>query len=93
MSNSVDLAGIEVQSGVNERGVGFCTVVATSSKGDILLGQLEPDRVRQMALHWLGAAEAAEQDAVVFRLLRDDFDLDLSAIGAFITKMREEREG
>jgi len=90
--SSVDLAGIEVQSGVNEQGVGFCHVIATSTKGDILMGQLEPDRVRQMALDWLGAAEAADQDAVVFRLLRDDFDLDFGAIGAFITKMRQERE-
>jgi len=39
----IDLANINVRSGVNEQGKGFCTIVATSAAGDILLGQMTPE--------------------------------------------------
>ena len=87
----IDLASIDVQSGVNDKGEGFCTLVATSKSGDIMLGQLTPDEVRKLALDYLGVAEAAETDAIVFRLLKDKFGLPLEVIGAFINDMRDER--
>jgi hypothetical protein len=89
---SVDLASIDVQSGVNGKGEGFCTLVATSTAGDILLGQMTPDEIRQLALQYLGTAEAAETDGILFRLLKEKFGLPLEAIGAFISDMRDERE-
>lgn len=86
-----DIEGIEVRSGVNEDGVGFCHVVVTTDGGRVLLGQLTPEEVRTTALDWIGAAEAAEQDAVVFGLLRDDVGLDLPEIGEFLASMRRRR--
>jgi hypothetical protein len=85
-----DLVSVEVRSGVSERGDPFCTVVAETSTRQLLLGQLPPDTVRQMALDFLGAAEAAETDAIVFRLLRR-VGLEDAAIGRFVADMRDER--
>lgn len=86
-----DLVSVEVRSGVNERGEPFCTIVAETSSRALLLGQVPPDTVRKMALDFLGAAEAAETDAIVFRLLRR-VGLDDPAIGAFVADMRDERD-
>ena len=86
-----DIEGVEVRSGVNEDGEGFCHVVVTTGGGRVLLGQLDPETVRSMALNFLGAAEAAEQDAVVFGMLRDDVGLDLPEIGEFLAGMRRRR--
>lgn len=88
-----DVTGIEIRSGVNEDGVGFNTVVVTTEDGRMMLGQLDPATVRTMALDWLGAAEAAETDAIVYRLLRDRFGLDFPVIGMFVANMRELRDG
>jgi hypothetical protein len=66
----MDLANIEIRSGVNEDGEPFCTVVATSSDGRIMLGQMTPDEVRQHGLGYLEAAEGADQDAAVLRVMR-----------------------
>ena len=87
-----ELVSIGIQTGVNEQGQGFCTVVATSQERDLLIGQLPPDTVRKMALDWLGAAEAAETDGIVYRLLSSKFGLPLEAVGAFISQMRDERD-
>jgi hypothetical protein len=85
-----DLAGIDVRSGVNEHGKGFCTIVATAQGGHMLLGQLEPEEVRTMALAWLGAAEAAEQDAAVLRCIRR-LGLPEDLAGAIVAELRDER--
>jgi len=87
---TTELEGIFVTSGVNEAGVGFLTVAAHGSGGTILLGQLDPVQVRQMALDWLEAAEAAEQDAAVLRCVRK-LDLPDVLAGAIITELRETR--
>jgi len=87
---NVDLASIDIQSGVNDKGEGFCTVVCTSVAKDIVLGQLTPDEVRGMALDWLGAAEAAETDAIVFQMF-SELDMPLPAVGKFIEGMRSRR--
>lgn len=70
MSGDADLAAVDVRSGVNGDGEGFCTVVASSASGRLLVGQLTPDEVRALALSWLEAAEAAEHDAAVLRCIR-----------------------
>ncbi len=65
------LGGVEVTSGVNEHGAGFCTVHALGPDGQPLaMGQLTPDEVRTLALAWLSAAEAADQDAALLRTCR-----------------------
>ena len=84
------LVSIDVRSGVNEAGEGFCTVIAHGQNGRMMLGQLDPETVRTMALDWLGAAEAAETDAIVFRLLRE-VGLPDEVVGNFVAKMRAER--
>jgi hypothetical protein len=87
-----DLVSIDVRSGVNEKGEGFCTIVASGGDGRMLLGQMPPALIRKIALDYFEAAEAAETDAIVYRLLRDKFDLPIAAVGAFVTAMREERD-
>jgi hypothetical protein len=86
-----DLAGIEVRSGVNDKGEGFCSIIARTSKGDLIPGQLDPDEVRGMAMAWLEAAEAAEQDAAVLRLIRK-LELPDSMAGLIIKELRDGRD-
>lgn len=88
---STELESIYITSGVNERGEGFLNVAAHSGDGVILLGQLDPATVRRMAMDWLEAAEAAEQDAAVLRLIRK-LDLPERLAGAIITELRESRD-
>lgn len=85
-----DLAGIDVRSGVNDRGEPFCTVVARPAKGRLVLGQLAPAEVRAMALQWLEVAEAAEQDAATLRCIRR-IKLPDELAGAIIVELRESR--
>lgn len=87
---SDDLEGIDIRSGVNGRGEGFCTVVARADGGRMLLGQLEPNEVREMALAWLAAAEAAEQDAAVLRCIRR-LGLPDDLAGTVIAELRDTR--
>jgi len=77
---------IYITSGVNSKGKPFCQVEWGTKKA-----QLDPDDVRQMALDWLGAAEAAEHDAAVFNELREGMGLDLETAGAFIYVLRGRR--
>lgn len=69
------LVNIEVVSGTAQDGPedfrGFVTVRAIAEDGSIMAGQLDPDELRAMALSFLSAAEAADQDALVFRVLTD----------------------
>ena len=85
------LDSIHITSGVNSKGEGFCTVAARS-QGDrrVLLGQLTPEEVREMALAWLSAAEAAEQDAAVLRCVRR-LELPDELAGAVIAELRDSR--
>lgn len=78
---------IHIISGVSAfTGEAFCAVRWNNENG-----QLSPDEVREMALHWLGAAEAAEQDAVVFKMLTTDMELDIETAGRFLVRMRDLR--
>jgi hypothetical protein len=88
---NTDLTEINMVSGVNEKGNGFVTVSAHGGGGVILLGQMSPEEVRQHALIMLGAAEAAEQDAAVLRLIRK-LNLPEELAGAIITELRESRD-
>lgn len=90
--SEIDLGEIFITSGVNERGEGFCTVAAHARDGrTILLGQLSPDEVRRHALAYLEAAEAADQDAAVLRVVRR-LELPDNLAGAVIVELRESRE-
>lgn len=88
---SVDLKSIFITSGVNESGDAFLTVAAHSASGDILLGQLDPSAVRQMALHWLEAAEAAEHDAAAWRTIKR-LGLPIELAASIVTELRNTRE-
>jgi hypothetical protein len=90
MSDST-LTAINMTSGVNERGEGFVTVAAHGASGTILVGQQSPPEVRAHALALLEAAEAAEQDAAVLRVIRA-LELPDELAGAVITELRESRD-
>lgn len=86
------LANVEVESGVAaDGGHPFCTVRAVSEDGDVLVGQLDVPTVRKMALDWLGAAEAAEADAMILAELTETVGLDLASAGRFIASLRNRR--
>jgi hypothetical protein len=88
------LVDIEVVSGLAERDGeyrGFLTIRATAEDGSFMSGQLDPAEVRKMALNFLGAAEAAVQDAVVMNLMTRVVELDPVRAVAFIGSMRDER--
>lgn len=82
-----DGGNIAIESGVSAfTGKGFC-VVSVDGK---TIGQLEPQEVRTMALHWLTAADAAESDAAVLAELRAIGIEDAQAAG-FISALRKRR--
>ncbi len=87
-----ELRSIDVISGVNDAGEGFVTVTATDQNRGMMIGQLPPDTLRELAMNFLACAEASETDAIVYRLLRDKFGLDISTVGYFVADMREMRE-
>jgi hypothetical protein len=72
---------------------GFVTVRATAVSGDVLVGQLDPDEVRAMAMRFLEVAEAADQDRIVFAMLTRDIGLPRDVAAVFIRAMRQERDG
>ena len=90
MTTTTSLAHVEVRNGVNERGEPFCTIVATSDRGGIWLGQLTPTEVRGLALQWLEVAEAAEQDAAVLRCVRK-LELPDELAGRIVIELRNSR--
>jgi hypothetical protein len=85
-----DLASINVTNGVNEQGEPFLTITAVTEGGRFVAGQLDPDEVRKMALAWLAAAEAAEQDAAVLRCIRK-LELPDQLAGAIMIELRNSR--
>ncbi len=81
------MSEISIESGVSLfDGKPFCAIRWGKERG-----QLSPDEVRQLALNWLSAAEAAESDAMVMTELQDGVGLDLQTAGAFLMALRERR--
>jgi hypothetical protein len=54
-------------------------------------GQLSPEEARQHALAVLGAAEAAELDALVYAELTSAVGVNDGAAAAFLLRLRERR--
>ena len=87
-TRGVDLTNVVVEAGVNEAGDGFVTVTAFG-RDVVLIGQLDCETVRTMALSWLSAAEAAEHDAATLRTCRR-LELPDELAGVIITEMRAD---
>ena len=79
---------IAITSGLNHKLRPFNTIHVNGHAA----GQMTPAEVRQMALQWLEAAEAAESDALIVAELMETAGLDLQTAGAFIVALRERRE-
>jgi hypothetical protein len=69
---------------------GFCVIEVNHKP----VGQLTPQGVRDMAMGWLSAADAAESDAAVFAELTDPKGLNLSdeMAGRFVFSLRARRD-
>jgi hypothetical protein len=83
---------ISVTSGVSMfTREGFCVIEVDHKP----VGQLAPQEVRDMAMQWLAAADAAESDAAVFAELTDPngLNLDDTMAGGFIASLRSRRDG
>jgi hypothetical protein len=89
------LVRIEVQSGTADDGEnnfrGFVTVTARDEGGGTMKGQLSSDDLRAMAMQFLESAEAAEQDALVFKVLVNEVDIPASTAAYVVRAMRKER--
>lgn len=77
---------LEVSAIVNREGI-----PKVDLRWDQLAAQLTPDEARDFALKVIQVAGWAEQDATVFRVLKDD--LGERAAGGFMAMMREARGG
>jgi hypothetical protein len=89
------LVKVEVVSGTAQDGPedfrGFVTVRAIAEDGSIMAGQLDPDEVRAMALNFLSVAEAADQDALVFRVMVKNVGASAEVAARVVQDMRKER--
>ncbi len=96
MSEVKMLTGIEMTSGMAmddpKNYHGFITVRATSEDGNALVGQMTPELARGLAMRWLEAAEAADQDSIVMTMLTRDVGLEPPVAANFISAMRNERD-
>lgn len=89
-----DSISVEMASGLNEKLEGFVQIRCEGEANGatvLLLGQLPPQNVREMALQWLEIAEAAEQDQIVARELVEGLGLPQNAALGFISSLRERR--
>ncbi len=85
--NPDDGLNIEISSGLNKDLKPFNTIFLNEKPA----GQLSPDEVRAMALQWLEAAEAAEQDAMVVAEMTEGLGVDMQTAGAFVASLRKRR--
>lgn len=86
------LQDINIFSGVSVfDGKGFCHIEAVLDDGTRFVGQLTPNEVRQMALGWLQAAEAAEHGAAVHAELTERAGMSFETAGHFILALRDRR--
>ena len=93
MTDSTAPMSINIVSGVSLfDGNGYCQVQIERDDGGIeSLGQLSPDETRAMALAWLQAAEASENDAALLAVCRE-LGIDYRAAGRLIDDIREQRK-
>lgn len=86
------LVSIETESGVTEEGKAFCSIRCLGEDLQTsVIGQLPPDILRQMAMQFLESAEAADQDAATWRVMKK-LDLPEAVAGMVITELRSNRK-
>lgn len=96
---SIGINNIEVMSGTAEDVVadgvvtyrGFVTVIVSHDSGDETMGQLSIEECRQLGLHFLEVAEAAEQDAMIFRVLVNKVGMPVQNVAPLVESLRDER--
>jgi len=82
-----DASAIEIESGVSaSSGYGFVTL-----KWGPMGGQLTTREARAHALNVLGAADAADHDAVVMRWLTAQMDMPVAAAAHALADLRRAR--
>lgn len=90
--SAVVLSRIDIESGVSAfTGEPFCRVGVLNEHGkQIGFAQLPPSEVRGMALQWLSAADAAENDAAVWAELKS-VEIPEDVAGQFMMAVRRRR--
>lgn len=88
---NVDLSRIDLSSALSADGTPFLEIEVVGD-GTVLYGQMLPEQVRAMALDWLTAAEAAEQDALAFGVLTAEVGLDPEDAARTIGLFRQARQ-
>lgn len=88
----LELATLEQTSGVSATtSAGFVTLRAVATDGTTMVGQLNPDATRQLALDMIAAGDAAETDALLVELLTE-LDLPDHVVGGFLSDLRGRRD-
>lgn len=87
---TVDLSRIDLSSALSADGTPFLEIEVVG-EDCVLYGQMLPEQVRAMALDWLTAAEASEQDALVFAVLVEEVEVDPVDAAGTINLMRRAR--
>lgn len=86
------LEAVNVESGVSAfDGKAFCRIECKGTEGDVMIGQLDPDTCRSMAVQWIEAADAAEFDAILLDFLINTIGLDNQSVGNILVEMRKRR--
>lgn len=86
------LTDITMASGVSAaNGDPFVHLTATDEKGNEMIGQATPTEMREHAMRYLEAAEAAETDAILFEWGKKEVGLDDQQLAAMLTVFRERR--
>jgi hypothetical protein len=88
-----DLAQINVEAGVSLfTHKPFCRIEIKDDKGAVnVVGQLDPDAVRALAMQWIEAACAAEHDALLMNFMLDTVGMEDETVGHMLLEMRRLR--
>lgn len=81
--NEEEQASIFTESGVNLQGEAFCGI-----KWNNEYAQFTPDALRDLALVFLSAAEAAEQDSMLYRYLIEHTNLTNEQSASVLAELR-----
>ena len=93
MGMSGELNDIEMTSGVSMfTGEPFVQIVVTIDGKPAGRGQLSPAETRAHAMAYLEVAEAADQDANFYKLMKEKLELDDKVIGHLLSDLRAMRD-
>lgn len=92
-AHRLQMSSFAINSGISAMtGAGFVTIEAISKEEEVIvMGQFTPAELRDHALACMEAAEAAESDAIVLKLLTTEVEMSVADAAVFIQAIRDLR--